>query len=415
MRKKNISFIILPILLILLSFLLIINVGCSKGKETYSGTDLGYGINLSVIYCDRQNSSAYPNIEKLGPYIMSALKIDNDNENKNNQINLVSCDGKPTSKTSIYKPSTKNLPENVISENQENTINIIKEIAENRAFNNECDIYEAINVANDQFDNNNKNQNIIIICDSGISTKGIINYQNSNTLSANAQDYESSHKLTNLSKTDRVIWFGHNQVAEPQDRMPSQIRDYSKNLLKDILIKSKVGTNLKQKNGGEEFLNEHPDDIIEFLACDNKTVFAEDLPDVTVVTFPEVDFSNNYTAFEKGESNKLIFPEYQIQFIPDTANFINPVEASDILSNVAQILKNNSTMNITINGYISSDGPETGNLSQLRADTIKQMLINLGAEGNRITSIGKGPGPYPYIKDGIRNAENRFIEILRNN
>ena len=65
------------------------------------------------------------------------------------------------------------------------------------------------------------------------------------------------------------------------------------------------------------------------------------------------------------------------------------------IEHVAQYLKENPSVNVTINGYASPEGTEDYNmkLSQRRADAVKTMLVDkYGIDAARINTIGHGVG-----------------------
>lgn len=73
------------------------------------------------------------------------------------------------------------------------------------------------------------------------------------------------------------------------------------------------------------------------------------------------------------------------------------VEASQMpsIEHVAQYLKNNPSVNVTVNGYASPEGTEEYNLklSQRRADAVKKILVDkYGIAATRINTVGHGVG-----------------------
>ena len=73
------------------------------------------------------------------------------------------------------------------------------------------------------------------------------------------------------------------------------------------------------------------------------------------------------------------------------------VETSQMpsIEHVANYLKNNPSVNVTINGYASPEGTEEYNLklSQRRADAVKSILVDkYGIAASRINTIGHGIG-----------------------
>ena len=88
------------------------------------------------------------------------------------------------------------------------------------------------------------------------------------------------------------------------------------------------------------------------------------------------------------------------------------------LKEVAQILKDNPSYNIDVDGYTDITGNAEKNqaLSENRAGSVKQYLISNGVDESRITSTGHGiNNPIADNKTAIGRAQNRRVEMkLRN-
>jgi outer membrane protein OmpA-like peptidoglycan-associated protein len=88
------------------------------------------------------------------------------------------------------------------------------------------------------------------------------------------------------------------------------------------------------------------------------------------------------------------------------------------LKEVAQILKDNPSFNIDVNGYTDNVGTDENNqkLSESRANSVKQYLIGNGIDAGRITATGYGEtNPIADNKTAAGRAKNRRVEMkLRN-
>ena len=88
------------------------------------------------------------------------------------------------------------------------------------------------------------------------------------------------------------------------------------------------------------------------------------------------------------------------------------------LKEVAQILKDNPSYKIDVDGYTDNTGTEDKNqvLSEKRAGSVKAYLISNGIDNSRITATGHGINdPIADNKTAVGRAKNRRVEMkLRN-
>ncbi len=80
------------------------------------------------------------------------------------------------------------------------------------------------------------------------------------------------------------------------------------------------------------------------------------------------------------------------------------------LTKISQILKDNQNIKIEIAGYTDSRGENALNkqISQKRANSVKDVLVSLGVSADRLTAVGYGE-EFPLVKDD----ENGLSEINR--
>jgi OmpA-OmpF porin, OOP family len=80
------------------------------------------------------------------------------------------------------------------------------------------------------------------------------------------------------------------------------------------------------------------------------------------------------------------------------------------LTKISQILKDNQNIKVEIAGYTDSRGEDALNkqISQKRANSVKDILVSLGISAERLTAVGYGE-EFPLVKDD----ENGLSEINR--
>jgi len=105
-----------------------------------------------------------------------------------------------------------------------------------------------------------------------------------------------------------------------------------------------------------------------------------------------------------------------IFFATGSAKLLAKSNAS--LKDVAQILKDNPTYKIDVDGYTDITGSADKNqvLSENRANAVKDYLVTNGVDETRITATGHGINdPIADNKTAAGRAKNRRVEMkLRN-
>ncbi len=89
-------------------------------------------------------------------------------------------------------------------------------------------------------------------------------------------------------------------------------------------------------------------------------------------------------------------------------------QSTKVLAGAVNVLKEFPSISVEISGHTSSEGDKAFNqkLSQDRADSVKQWLVDLGIPSDRIKTRGVGPDePIADNKTGAGRAKNRRIEF----
>ena len=105
------------------------------------------------------------------------------------------------------------------------------------------------------------------------------------------------------------------------------------------------------------------------------------------------EFKVNITSLPIIEENyELSLNERYLSFYPDTAKLQNKTEVEQLLRGVVEKLNTNKDIKIKLTGY-QTVCAKTKTLSVKRAETIKDILVNLGVSANRITTDGVAGPP----------------------
>ena len=126
--------------------------------------------------------------------------------------------------------------------------------------------------------------------------------------------------------------------------------------------------------------------------------------------------NNGCPEIKKEIIEKVNFAARRIQFEKSKADILPSVYK--VLNEVAEILKQNSDLKLSIEGHTSNEGDYNANmkLSQQRADKVKEYLISKGIDATRLQSQGFGPDkPLNNSKTLAELALNRRVELKLSN
>jgi OOP family OmpA-OmpF porin len=91
-------------------------------------------------------------------------------------------------------------------------------------------------------------------------------------------------------------------------------------------------------------------------------------------------------------------------------------DSVQVLDHVAFYLKDSSGVRVEIEGYTDSTGDESHNLelSQERADAVRECLISQGVDGSRLVAKGYGESdPIASNNTARGRAQNRRVELTK--
>ena len=211
---------------------------------------------------------------------------------------------------------------------------------------------------------------LIIIYGSGLSDTGIINFAFDDLITDDGSEEErvieilSSDKRFSNESYDNVTvhWYGIGQTVGNQP----ELKEWKKSV-----------------ENTYEAIFHYFDIVCKFysikVSSSDKSVTTEYKVNITLLPIIE-------------ENYELSLNERYLSFYPDTAILKNQPEVEMLLKGVVEKLNRNKKIKIKLTGYQTVCG-KTKTLSIQRAETIKNILVNLGVAADRITTDGVAGPP----------------------
>ena len=246
----------------------------------------------------------------------------------------------------------------------------------------------------------------IVVIGTGLSTTGVLDFQN-NLISAEPSTIvdllEEKDEIPNFDGIT-VYWQQMGDVAAPQQTLTSAQRN----------CLQKIYGGIVEAGGGTFIYN----DIIA-----NPVNEGASYPAVTPVELPAdipISFEPDILDSEEVENvftEPVVLTEEQVTFIGDKAEYLHPEEAESVLKPIADFLMSND-VTILLCGTTAGDSNSayTTELSQARADAVKQSLVDLGVDPSHIIAVGLGSTD-PWHVYGIPTSDkaascNRKVVLL---
>lgn len=245
----------------------------------------------------------------------------------------------------------------------------------------------------------------IVLIGTGLSTAGVMNFSN-NLISAEPETVVNLlNEKSEIPDFTGITVYSQQlgDVAAPQQELTSAQR----------IKLEKIYGGIVETGGGTFIYN----DIIANPVDETKqypSVTPVNLPSDTPISFEEVVFEED-NIFEE----PVFLTEEKIGFVADKAVFLNPDEANETLQPVAEYLVKHPSVSIVLAGTTAGDKDSdfTLSLSRQRAETVKNALVELGVNTDRIIAIGLGSEKDPWHVynagyDGAAASGNRKVVLL---
>lgn len=246
----------------------------------------------------------------------------------------------------------------------------------------------------------------IIVIGTGISTTGVLNFNN-NLMSAEPEtivdmleERECIPDFTGI----KVYFQQLGDVAAPQKKLTgTQLKKLQR--IYDLFV---------ERGNGEFFCN----DIIANPVNEDieyPYVTPVDFPDETPIIFDaDVLSSEDDKAFQE----PVILGESQVEFRPDEAQYLHPDKAQENIRPVAEYLLEHESVELLLAGTTAGDENTEAavKLSEMRAERVKETLVSMGVDAERITVKGMGsdnPWHIPGVGyEGAAASGNRKVVLL---
>lgn len=357
----------------------IANTACSQGLNFNNPLvqDTAYEVIRNFGYIDIINADACP-------YVMYSQSFDIDDR---------------------YKSASK---EKLDMEARSKNNDLISAMQNIIADDPETDYLEALRIAARSLSSlENYDYKSIVVIGTGLSTSGVLNFQN-NLLSSEAsvivELLKEKEEIPDFSGIN-VYWAQLGDVALPQKKLTAA----QQNKLRDIyngIIEAGGGTFIYNSTIASP-VNEN---------VDYPKVTPIELPTDTPIVFEPnaLQTAKDDKAFEEPK----ILNESQIEFVGDQAVYLYPDKAVENISPIAEYLKDYKSIQLLLIGSTAGDVTDERalSLSQERADAVKNTIVSLGVDSSRIITVGMGSDdPWHITNAGFEGAaasSNRKVVLL---
>ena len=320
-------------------------------------------------------------------------------------IAVVNADGNPdvkvTLNTDIKERLKKANPEKVKNDAICRAHSFLRQLAEIQADDPEIDLLKSLNLATrvlSEFPANSKKT--IIVYASGLSTAGILDFNN-NLLCADPQALaEQLYQKNEIPDFDGIAvqWFHMGDTTLPQQEL-SGAQVHSLQEIWSSIITKTSGT-------------------FEADTAPYADTQKSGLPPVTPITLPETQPITYDSSFSADFTQPQFLTEEQVQFVPDSDQYLNKDDAYAVISSLADCMRANEELTLMLIGTTAGD--ETNevslDLSRKRAAAVKNTLIEMGISPDRLISKGLGSND-PWHISGLAMSDplssaNRKVVLL---
>lgn len=268
----------------------------------------------------------------------------------------------------------------------------------------EADLLQALSLAVRSFASAPEDaRRVIVVVDSGISTCGLLNFQNNlingdpGAIASALQEKEAIPDLTGTT----VVFQQLGDCAAPQTSLSPSQQAKLRGIWKAVVEAG--GGNFQAE---DDLPNPAPEDAA--------------LPVVSPVYFPpESPVTLSEAAPERmAEGLPILLDEKTIGFLGDSDAYRDPDAVMDSLKPVAEYMRVNRDFRLLLVGTTAGDEDSAyaRSLSLSRSEAVKRSLVSLGIDAGRIHTLGLGCRDPWHIEgagtSGELAAQNRKVVML---
>lgn len=246
---------------------------------------------------------------------------------------------------------------------------------------NGANYLEAIFEARSNLDPQPDANSSIVVIGSGLSDSGELDFANMGLLTKSDKRESVVDEIIEKYGRDYlkgyvVTFYGLGDSVSPQEKLSPRQKDIVRGTYKELI----------KGMGGE-------------VLVENRTMTGD-----AVVT----EYTVSTTDTGCGDVG-LVFDDDTIKFVANAAALVSPIKSKEALAQVKSVYSSNpdNIPTIQVDGFIAQVnlGGQKETLSQARANTIKQTLVEMGMPADKISATGKGFGPH-----GIP-SQDRMVKI----
>ena len=253
-----------------------------------------------------------------------------------------------------------------------------------------------------------KGTKVLLVVDNGLQTTGYVNFVNG-LLNAAPEDIvtalEQVQALPDLSGVS-VVWVGLGDTIAPQKELSERQKTNLKAIWENILYAS----------GATE---------VTFDGAHSTGEAYENAPTVTVIPVEETVINVSKRVKEELELidietpapiETIILDSTRLEFVGDEAIFINEEQARNVLTDIANELKAHPENKVYVIGTTagSTTNDFTQTLSEARANTVRESLIQMGVPESQLMARGLGSSD-PWHEYDLDDSGRMIEDIAKHN